>query len=325
MTYDEIKEGLSRIDDPTTDQFELIRQISHKVNSSSSHNEGRDLVIRLLATREKIDVAYNEIISTLLRNTGLFPYMTEHIKYSDEGDRLAYELHRASNLDNDIIFHSLQFRIYHQLVAGSNVVLSAATSVGKSLIIDAVIASGKHRNIVIIVPTIALIDEARRRISKKFGHQCSIITHATQRANTHGRNIYILTQERVLQREDLDNTSLLIVDEFYKLNVRGEEQPERAIDLNLAFHKIAKTGTQFYLLGPNVQEVIGLDKYEYHFIPSEFSTVAVDITLLDLPYRGNERIIKTKELCKDLGGPDRAPVGGQDSMRVLRDGFLCLV
>ena len=33
----------------------------------------------------------------------------------------------------------------------------------------------------------------------------------------------------------------------------------------------------------------GLDRYEIHFIPSEYSTVAVDVVNFDLPTRGDER------------------------------------
>ena len=85
------------------------------------------------------------------------------------------------------------------------------------------------------------------------------------------------TQERVRHRIDLTNIDFFVVDEFYKLDFRRVEDKQRAIELNLAFHQLAATGAQFYLLGPNVQAIKGLDKYEFHFIPSDYSTVAVDV------------------------------------------------
>ena len=78
---------------------------------------------------------------------------------------------------------------------GQSVVnFSAPTSFGKSLVIDALIASGRYPNIVIIVPTIALIDETRRRLSRFRGtHKISRIDQPAVEAN-----IFILTQERHL-------------------------------------------------------------------------------------------------------------------------------
>ncbi len=81
------------------------------------------------------------------------------------------------------------------------------------------------------------------------------------------------------------------------MNLATENENDRAVDLNLAFHKLAKTGAQFYLLGPNIQAIRGLDNYEVHFIPSEFSTVAVDVINLNLPTHGNAREEGLIELC----------------------------
>lgn len=110
----------------------------------------------------------------------------------------------------------------------------------------------------------------------------------------------MLTQERVRQREDLTNVDFFVIDEFYKLDLRHERDKRRAIELNLAFHQLAGTKAQFYLLGPNIHAIKGLDRYEFHFIPSEYSTVAVDVVNLDLPTRGDERDAALIELCKTL-------------------------
>ncbi len=221
----------------------------------------------------------------------------------DDEDYLAYELHRPDGLD--AVFHSLQARIYQQLRAGSNVVLSASTSVGKSLLIDAMIALGKFRKIAIVLPTLALIDETRKRLTQKFRDRCQFITHPSQVAVDGKLNVYILTQERVRHRIDLSNVDFFVVDEFYKIDLRldGDKQKQRAIELNLAFHQLAATGAQFYLLGPNVQAIKGLDRYEFHFIPSDYSTVAVDVQQFNLPRAGDDRPNKLVELANSLEGP----------------------
>lgn len=269
------------------DSFVLLKSIATRVNQRETHNEGRDLVIRCLAVIEKFNATEKEVLFALVRSVGLYPYMTGHLESSDVIDRLAYELHRAETLEDDIVFHSLQSKIYNQLIAGRNVVLSASTSAGKSLVIDALVASGKYRSVVVVVPTIALIDEIRRRLIKRFREKCSVITHPSQIANPERTNVYVLTQERVLTREDLNDVQLVIVDEFYKVNLSSETDKERAIDLNLAFHKMVRSGAQFYLLGPHVHSIRGLESYEIFFIPSEFSTVAVDVINFGLPTRGD--------------------------------------
>ncbi|MFW8092438.1 DEAD/DEAH box helicase, partial [Klebsiella pneumoniae] len=75
-----------------------------------------------------------------------------------------------------MVFHRLQAHVYNLLMQRKNVVLSASTSVGKSLVIDAILASKQYSKIVVVVPTIALIDETRRRMVKRFRSYCNIIT-----------------------------------------------------------------------------------------------------------------------------------------------------
>lgn len=300
MNYYAIKESLARDDLQASDMFAVLGKIADQVNDKKTHNHGRDLVIRALARRDLCGDFETRILASLVRSVGLYPYLSPIIESTETEDLLAYELHRPDGLD--AVFHSLQARIYYQLRSGSNVVLSASTSVGKSLLIDAMIALDKFRKIVIVLPTLALIDETRKRLAQKFRSRCHLITHPSQVAVSGKANVYILTQERVRHRIDLSNVDFFVVDEFYKLDFRRDDEKQRAIELNLAFHQLAKTGAQFYLLGPNVQAIKGLDKYEFHFIPSDYSTVAVDVMQYDLPRNGEDRPNKLVELVSTISG-----------------------
>jgi hypothetical protein len=304
MDYAELRTALSEPIPPDA-RFGILRGITQHVNNAHTHHEGRDLVIRALAVLDHFEASQRAVLMTLVRNVGLFPYLSETIGSADVADQLAFELHRPDNADSGIVFHSLQARIYHQLMRGANVVVSALTSSGKSLVIDEIVASEKFRKIVIVVPTLALIDETRRRLLRRFGDRCAIITHPSQKAQSDRITVYVLTQERVLSRDDLADIEFFVVDEFYKMNLATEKDSDRAIDLNLAFHKLAKNGAQFYLLGPNIQAIQGLDRdrYAHHFIPSEFSTVAVDVVNLNLPTHGDARDAGLLDLCKTLDGP----------------------
>ena len=211
------------------------------------------------------------------------------------------EAHRAPF--ENMLFHTLQLHIFRILLSGKNVVLSATTSVGKSLVVDAVISAKKFNHVAIIVPTIALIDETRRRLTKSFATSHDIITHPTQKSDPTRATIFVLTQERALARDDLDRVEFFVIDEFYKLDLRHEDQ-DRAVDLNLCFNKLARQGSQFYLIGPHINAVDGLaSEYEHFFIPSEFATVAFDLIPFGLPRDGDERKNKLIELCREIDDP----------------------
>lgn len=304
MKYDLIKHQLEMLCEETSDKTGLLMGLSHIVNRGHPEWEGRDLVIRSLDKFKLFDEVEQSLLLSLVRTVGLFPYITDHLENVSFSDRLAYEVHRVEGVEKGMVFHRLQAHVFHLLMQGRNVVLSASTSVGKSLVIDAVLAQGKFRKIVVIVPTIALIDETRRRLVRRFRQSCNVITHPSQKANDSPINVYLLTQERVLQRDDLGDVDFVVIDEFYKLDLASDsDEKNRSIDLSLAFHKLAKQGVQFYLLGPNIQNIQGLDGYEYNFIPSNFSTVAVDVIHYNLHTRGDERKDKLLELCTQITSP----------------------
>ena len=73
------------------------------------------------------------------------------------------------------VLHTAQSQVLKKLLEGKSVAVSAPTSFGKSFVIDAFIKIKKPKNVVIIVPTIALTDETRRRIHKKFAHEYKIL------------------------------------------------------------------------------------------------------------------------------------------------------
>lgn len=262
------------------------------------------MVIRALDNIELFDDVEHSLLLSMVRSVGLFPYIKPYLNEVSGNDRLAYEIHRIDSVEPGMVFHRLQAHVFNLLMQRRNVVLSASTSVGKSLVIDAILASEQYRKIVVIVPTIALIDETRRRMVKRFRESCNIITHPSQEADAALTNVYLLTQERVLQRDDLDDVDFFVIDEFYKLDLGNDsDEKNRSIDLSLAFHRLAKQGAQFYLLGPHIQEIRGLEAYEYNFIPSNFSTVAVDVHHFNLSSKGDARKVKLLELCAQLTTP----------------------
>lgn len=303
MNYETIKNKLAQLGDEGTSTIDVLMAINTIVNRSNSAWEGRDLVIRALDKFKLFDAVEQSLLLNMVRVVGLFPYITPHLSSMALSDRLAYEAHRVEGVEQGMVFHHLQAHVFSLIMQGRNVVLSASTSVGKSLVIDAVLAQRRFKKVVVIVPTIALIDETRRRLVKRF-KDFNLITHPSQEAVSDTTNVYLLTQERVLQRSDLADVEFFVLDEFYKIDLANDTgESTRAIDLSLAFHELAKPGAQFYMLGPHIQKISGLDGYEYHFIPSDYSTVAVDIQNFNLAMRSEERKEKLLELVTTLGSP----------------------
>ena len=300
--------------------FDVLTGIS-ALGASDTEKTSRELLIRALDRRDVIDGA-TPLLTALVRQHGLFPYLPDPDRLGT-ADRIAYEIHRPIGTD-DLVFHAKQAEVYRLLADGHNVVLSAPTSFGKSLIIDAIIATGIHRTIVLIVPTIALIDETRRRLSRRFRSQYKIITHPAQPPAE--RNIYVLTQERLLDipNSQFPHVSFFVIDEFYKLDSAHDE--ERMVLLNHAFRRLHATGAQFYLLGPNIDGLAkGVhDKLQFQFISTDFQTVTLDTEFQDVGKHSLQEAVANR--CRTLRGPTllyvRSPNRAREVARWLLDAGL---
>ena len=295
MNFIEVKGRLNGPLDSKNSAFDILKSISLIANEPDSEEAGRELVLRALDKRGQFG-AMSSVLDALARQVGLFPYLEPETL--NARDRIAYEFHRPDGDDDKLVFHRAQAEVYRRLMEGENVILSAPTSFGKSKIIDAMIASNKYSNIAIIVPTIALIDETRRRLSA-FSDSYKIITQLAQKPGS--KNIFILTAERAVGYEELPIIDFFVIDEFYKIGAFAED-PSRTIALNHAFYRLYKGGGQFYLLGPNIRKIPdGLEaQFRCVFISTNFSTVACDIIpVLDW----EEEIPRLVELAADLDEP----------------------
>lgn len=292
MTVEDLK---SVISDPARfrqQAYEVLREIATRyaaaedAQDEEARQEARDLVIRCLEQKEAMREV-RSIHDALLIQVGLFPYIDD----ADDlplADKLLFEAHRPLVEPREsFVFHETQAQVYALLMDGKNVILTAPTSFGKTLIVDALVASGNYNNVVVVVPTIALIDEVRRRLSQlnaQRGLGFTVIAHPGQRQGE--RNLFVFTQERLLEEEHLPDIDLGVIDEFYKLSL--ERDRDRATLLNLALARLRRKAKQLYLLGPSVGRVEAPpDRMGYTYIPSLDSTVAVD--LVHVRKSGDER------------------------------------
>lgn len=315
MTVKEIRDSLASPEIIAEHEFDLVKNIGLLVNDPDRSDIARELVLRALEYRCQFRTT-GSILEALTRAVGLFPY--NDIENLDLRDRIAYEYNRPLNMDDDFVFHREQSEVYKRLLDGDSVILSAPTSFGKSRIIDAMIATYRFNHIAVIVPTLALIDETRRRLSR-FSNHYKIVTHLSQHPAE--RNIFVLTAERAVAYEDFPKIEFFVIDEFYKIDALDEDNA-RTVSLNIAFQRLLKMGGQFYMLGPNVQKVpAGIqEKYRCYFYPTRFTTVVAEQKLVAGQGHDLERLAL---LCFTLDDPTliycRSPRRVNDVAQILID------
>lgn len=211
----------------------------------------RNLLIKLLDYLNSHNIPYTPLINHFIRETGLYQYLQSET--SSWQDKFVYQAFKVDvGGATQVTLHREQSALLKKLLAGENIAVSAPTSFGKSFVIDAFISIKKPRNVVLIVPTIALTDETRRRLYKKFSTEYKIIT--TPDVELAAKNILIFPQERAISYINrLDSIDILIIDEFYKAGISFDK--ERAPILLKAILELGKKAKQRYFLAPNISDL----------------------------------------------------------------------
>lgn len=284
-----MEEIIMDIEESQTLSFDKSFLYAQKCSSLLYTNEeiGRKFIINILNNWSKLHPASYEIWTDLIESAGFYPYLEKYktqFTFSNLSAQIRKELHISENLDNKY-FHDDQFELLKLLNSDKNIIVSAPTSFGKSLLIEEVVASKKYMNIVIIQPTLALLDETRRKLLKYKSHY-KLIVRTSQEANKDKGNIFLFTAERVNEYLEFPKIDFLVIDEFYKLS--GIRDDERSSSLNNAFNYMLKAfNPKFYLLGPNIDGISPgfVEKYNAIFFKSKYSLV--DSRQVDV-YENNE-------------------------------------
>lgn len=130
---------------------------------------------QLIDAREEL-TSFREVFSALARSLGLWNYIDR--EFADLRDGFVADTAEIPELN--IVLHREQQSALNSLLAGNNLVLSAPTSFGKSILIDALLLEDRFRRIAIVLPTIALLDEFRRRLVRQFGGTFDILMHHSE-------------------------------------------------------------------------------------------------------------------------------------------------
>jgi len=254
-----------------TNIFDQLHDINDFINAKEI-DFARNEVIKLLAKIEKEKLEFPEPLNHFIRSVGLYPYLD--LEKASWQEKFIHESFKVDVGSNEVTLHKEQSSLLKKLLDGKNIAVSAPTSFGKSFVVDSFIAIKKPKNIVIIVPTIALTDETRRRLQNKFSSQYKIIT--TTDVEPGDKNIFVFPQERAMGYIGvLEKIDILIIDEFYKASKRYDK--ERSPSLLRAILKLSKIANQRYFLAPNIKHLNGSVFTEgMEFLSLNYNTVFLE-------------------------------------------------
>jgi len=277
MEYNEIIQNIRELESIDFDKsFKYAKECSELLRHKKTDGDGRRVLINILDNWSKVCEPTHEIWIELLEAEGFYPYL-EKEKFTLEFTTSKVRKNMSKSKNLDYYLHDEQLYVKNLIDSGKNVIVSAPTSFGKSLLIEEIVAEEKYKNIVIIQPTLALLDETRKRL-KKYSDSYKIIVRTSQEASSEKGNLFLLTAERVMEYNELPKIDFLIIDEFYKLSATRDD--ERSDVLNNAFHLLlTRDSVKFYLLGPNIDGISEgfAQKYNAIFYKTDYSLVEQNI------------------------------------------------
>lgn len=230
-------------------------------------------IITLLNEDFKTNPYYQTFSHSVLAKLGNFPGI-EFLKNENNNSELPFdrelekkvkEFIQAVPDTEDLIFTDSQFELYKKISGSKHFSFSGPTSMGKSFMIKSfirkVVGNKPPENIVIMVPTRALINQFSMDLNKELKvilehYSYTVITNsnASELPTTEHNYIFVLTPERLLSYLSQKNNppiAYLFIDEAHKL---AAEKDTRAVT---AYSAISKALRQYpnlnlYFSSPNV-------------------------------------------------------------------------
>ena len=212
-----------------------------------------------------------------------------------------------SELDERISLHPEQINVLEKIEENRGLIFSAPTSFGKTFVIFEYIARFRPKNVVLVVPTLALIDEYKRKIINQYRnifkqYKVYLSIDEDKEYNLEEYNLFLVTHDRVINEnihEIIKNIDFLVIDEVYKL--QKDDKDDRVLILNLAYYNLVSISRKYVLLAPFIKGVNNLDKLDDKpfFYGTNYSPVVnevVEIPIID----DNDRLNKTKSILKEL-------------------------
>lgn len=154
--------------------------------------------------------------------------------------------------------------------------ISATTSFGKTTIIKEYIKQFQPNSVVYVVPTNSLADELLADFESLYKQDDYDIIDTSLKNPNKKKIIFIGTQEKLKEISWLKDLQieLFIIDEAYKLT--DEVAGFREVVLNRIFIDYMDNVHKYILLLPLVNQIIGLDKFNFEILKTDYSPVEKD-------------------------------------------------
>jgi len=231
--------------------------------------------ITLLNSDYRENAFYRTFAHSVLAKLGNFPGI-EYLKNADSNiselpferdlEKKVKEFIQAVPDTEDLIFTDSQYELYTKISNSKHFSFSGPTSMGKSFIIKSfirkVVSNKPPENIVIMVPTRALINQFSIDLNKElkvilehYNYAVATNSNVTELpTNSKQRYIFVLTPERLLSylsQKKNPTFSYLFVDEAHKL---AASKDTRAVTAYSAISKALKQNKNLnlYFSSPNV-------------------------------------------------------------------------
>jgi replicative superfamily II helicase len=267
-------------------QFRLLANLAGEIQADLREPavDTIEKCVRIAGARHELGVSdgIDELIDQILLSVGLYPYLGDR---QEDWRRTGFKALYRDPTNQEFVYHEEQSRALNLFLSGSDALLSAPTSFGKSSLIDALITVRKQQRVAIVVPTLALLDEVKRRVQARFGGEYLVISHPQHldEVEDDDQVIVVTTQERLLSLASNFEFDLVIIDEFYKMDTSPEGKHQlpnkRAAALNRVFARFGTSAKQVLLLGPNLEALdeITVRHRSFKKYVTKFRPVAVNL------------------------------------------------
>ena len=225
---------------------------------------------------------------------------------------LFYNAITKSAVKPDISLHPDQWKALNFLVENDGLILSAPTSFGKTFVVFEYIARYKPNLVVLVVPTLALVDEYKQKLFKEYNlafsdYKIYITLDKADELENKQKSIFIVTHDKVVDHNSFEmfgEIDFLVIDEVYKLDTKSAD--DRKLVLNFAYYYLVKKSKKHLLLAPfisDIQNKENLDKKPV-FFKTDFSPVVNEVIVREIAKDDeSSRFAEANELINNVIRP----------------------
>ena len=259
---------------------------------------------------ERMDKQDEYLLNTMEGADLLFESGLTMYSKRESFDSIVYNAFTKSIINPNISLHPEQLKVIKEINDNPATIISAPTSFGKTFCVFEYIARFHPKNVVLVVPTLALAKEYQLNIinNNKSLFNYKVYSNIDENASydfIENDNLFILTYEKAINNENykkIATINFLVIDEVYKLDYLN--RGDRTLVLNVAFYYLTKQAEKYCLLAPFIKGIINSNSFDKQpkMVLLDYSPVLNTVKECDI-MTDKERYPKCVELLdNDLNG-----------------------